>query len=145
MLIVVMLIKKRCMLDHYETKVLGTRIREQSLNGIHYVRSVRVLSILTDAINHQKLKVFWETNDINRYKDLLPLLQVIHENMTINLTKPCNKTFNLCIETFTELQKNFLEFSKDCDRQPAMCRCLNNILCMPHLLKNFVAADKTRD
>ena len=44
------------MLNHYETKVLGTRIREQSLNGIHYVRSVRVLSILTDAINHQKIE-----------------------------------------------------------------------------------------
>ena len=54
--------------------------------------------------------------DINKYKDFLPLLQAIYENMTFKSPKPCNKTFNLCKEKNTELQNDFLEFSKDCDR-----------------------------
>ena len=45
---------------------------------------LRTMSISTDAITHQKWEAFWETHGINKYKDLLPLLQAIYEDMTVN-------------------------------------------------------------
>ena len=43
------------------------------------------------------------THGINKYKYLLPFLQVIYEKITGKPPKPCNKTFNLCKEKLTEL------------------------------------------
>lgn len=65
--------------------------------------------------------------------------------MTVKPSKPCHKTFNLCKEKLTELQEDFLEFSKNCNKKSPKCRYLSNILYMSHLLKTLVAADTTED
>ena len=41
-----------------ETKMLGLKIVEQFWNGTHCVRSLRAISILTDAINRQKWEAY---------------------------------------------------------------------------------------
>ena len=113
----------RCCIERYvsgggiedafiETKVLGKKMAEQFLNRTHYARSLRAISVSTNAINRQKLEAFWERYDINEYKDLLPLLQAIYENTTVRPPKPCNKTFNLFKEKRTKLQNDFLKFCK---------------------------------
>lgn len=73
----------RCCIERYvsgggiedafiETKVLGKKMAEQFLNRTHYARSLRAISVSTNAINRQKWETFWERYDINEYKDLLP-------------------------------------------------------------------------
>ena len=84
--------------DSFLKQLLDKKIVQHFLNGTHYVRSLRAISISTDAINCQKGEAFWKIHDINKYKDLLPLLQAIYEKITAKPQKPYKKTFNLCKE-----------------------------------------------
>lgn len=79
-------------------QLLDKKIVEHFLNRTHYVRSLRTISISTDEIDCQKWEPFWKTHDINKYKDLLPLLQAIYEKITAKPQKLYKKTFNLCNE-----------------------------------------------
>ena len=84
--------------DAFLKQLLDKKIVQHFLNGTHYVRSLRAISISTDAINCQKWETFWKTHDIKKYKDLLPLLQAVYEKITAKPQKPYKKTFNLCKE-----------------------------------------------
>ena len=47
-----------------ETGVFGLKAAESMMNGSHYIRSLRGIIILADALNTLKWEAFWKTNDL---------------------------------------------------------------------------------
>ena len=54
-----------------ETDVFGLKAVESMVNGSHYIRSLRSIIILADALNTLKWEAFWKTNDRADFRDIL--------------------------------------------------------------------------
>ena len=54
-----------------ETGVFGLNAVKSLMNGSHYIRSLRGIIILADALSTLKWEAFWKTNDITAFGDIL--------------------------------------------------------------------------
>ena len=54
-----------------ETGVFSVKVEESTMNGSHYIKSVRRKSILADALNTLKWEAFWKTNNGADFGDIL--------------------------------------------------------------------------
>ena len=110
-----------------ETQVFAKKVIEQVLNGTHYIRMLRAISILVDSINCLKWDAFWENNKKEKYKETLPLLETFYYEVT--KTSPTSRlnTFTAYKVQLTELENDFTSFSNESEKSQ-MCKYLNNIL-----------------
>ena len=110
-----------------EIQVFGKKVIEQVLNGTHYIRILRAISILVDSINRLKWDAFWENNKKEKYKETLPLLETFYYQVT--KTSPTSRldTFTAYKVQLTELENDFTSFSNESEKSQ-MCKYLNNIL-----------------
>ena len=97
------------------------------LNGTHYIRMLRAISILVDSINRLKWDAFWENNKKEKYKEMLPLLETLYYEVT--KTSPTSRlnTFTAYKVQLTELENDFASFSNESEKSQ-MCKYLSNIL-----------------
>ena len=111
----------------WKFKYLGKKVIEQVLNGTHYIRMLRAISILVDSINCLKWDAFWENNKKEKYKETLPLLETFYYQVT--KTSPTSRldTFTAYKVQLTELENDFTSFSNESEKSQ-MCKYLNNIL-----------------
>ena len=128
-----------------ENKVFGVKVMESVLNGKHYVRSLRGLNIITEAILAIKWEAFWKSHDKDDFRTELNTIESLVSSFTIKDQVPAQQTFNDALPALTKLREQFSEFSSKCSEVSEVCRYWDGIVKISHLLRNLIACDRDGD
>ena len=131
-----------------QVNIFGEKTLESVLSGGHYVRALKGMLILSEAIRCMQWKGFWSSNTTEAYKDLL-----LH---TVNLKDllSCRNDISLIKARFNEvinnnmlenLSTNFNVFVEKMSSTSEQCKFLDIFLKAVDAIKNLVAADRNGD
>ena len=127
-----------------ETKAFELKVIESVLGGSNYVRALRGLLIVAEAVESMKWDAFWMTRDRNDFvfersalSDLLLSLQDKDPAAT-------KSDFQTCIKS-TKLKEDLQEFSKQSSESSDICRYWEGLLQNVNHLEALIAADRGGD
>ena len=84
-----------------EMKTFGIKVVQSVFDGTHYIRSLRGLLILSEAIHSLQLEAFWLRHSKDKFKDELNYLQQLYQSF-INKDIDVENLFN---EAFLTLKR----------------------------------------
>ena len=128
-----------------ETSIFGVKIVEQFLNGTHYVRSLRGIVILAEAIETIKWRAFWQVNKKEQFASIIDSLTGLMEGLSNKDEKISKEKYLHCAGGITELFYSFNDFIENCNKTSDMCRYWDGIVKLTKILKNLIASDRDGD
>ena len=127
-----------------ETKAFGLKVIESVLGGSNYVRALRGLLIVAEAVESMKWDAFWMTRD----RSDLVFEQSALSDLLLSLKDKdpaaIKSDFQTCIKS-TKLKEDRQEFSKQSSESSDMCRYWEGLLQNVNHLKALIATDRDRD
>ena len=128
-----------------ETGVFGLKAVESLMNGSHYIRSLRGMIILADALNTLKWEAFWNTNDRTDFGDILSVADPLKIAFKEKDNSRDKEYYDQLLLYITDLKECFENFSSSCKNMSEMCQYWLGFLEIVSILKALIAADREGD
>ena len=125
-----------------QTRVFGVKIVDSVLDGTHYMRSLKGLLILANAIEKLKWSVFTQTiqNDsITAFESNVRGLQAAYLRKDSNA---CKESYKICLEGSMEVHVLYREFTDRSVAASEMVRYLETLPKLVNILKHLISADR---
>ena len=125
-----------------QTRVFGVKIVDSVLDGTHYVRSLKGLLILANAIEKLKWSVFTQTiqNDsLTAFESNVRGLQAAYLRKDSNA---CKESYKICLEGSMEVHVLYKEFTDRSTAASEMVRYLETLLKLVNILKSLISANR---
>ena len=116
-----------------ENKVFVVKVMESVLNGKHYVRSLRGLNIITEAILTIKWEAFCKSNNKDDFCTELNTIESLVSSFTIKEQASAQQKFNDALLTLTKLREEFSDFSSKYSEVSEVCRYWDGIVYKYHI------------
>ena len=103
------------------------------LSGGYYVRSLKGMLIVSEAIRSLQWKSFWLTCDVGKYGDLIPKTCDLKDLLSLRKNIPImhHQFHNIASHNMTQVLKHdFDNFKESICKQSEQCTYLQSILCI---------------
>ena len=124
-----------------ETKIFGIKILESVFNGTHYIRSLRGLLIISEAIQSLQWEAFWLIHSKEEFKDELEYSEHLFK-LFRNKDRDIANVTNEAVINIVTLKEEFDKFSKIVNKHSELCRYLSCIIKFVSRIKNLIASDR---
>ena len=128
-----------------ETGVFGLKAVESMMNESHYIRSLRSIIIIADALNTLKWEAFWKTNDRAYFSDILSVADPLKIAFKDKDSLRTREYYDQLLPYITDLKERFENFSSSCKNMSEMCQYWERFLEIVSILKALIAADREGD
>ena len=127
------------------TGTFGIKVVESVLGGTHYVRSLRGLLIISEALTIMQWEAFWQSRDRSHYADILCCLNDFLGALQEKDPSTSKSSLEKCLEKITPLKDEFERFCHLVGETSQMCRYWNCLQRNVQTLKDLIAADRNGD
>ena len=124
-----------------ETKTFGIKVVQSVFDGTHYIRSLRGLLIISEAIHSLQWEAFWLRHSKDKFKDELNYLQQLYQSF-INKDIDVANLFNEAFLNIATLKEEFDKFLQNVNKNSEFCRYLNGISKIVSIIKHLVPSDR---
>lgn len=125
-----------------ECGIFGLNVVEAVLNGSNYVRSMKGMYLLAEAMERLQFIEFFKQNPSQSYKEEIIMLQKLKDSVSTKnqpQSKECLKNFMMSSD---KLHTDFEQFKKEKEKQSETFTYWNNFIQMVYMLKDLVRADR---
>ena len=127
-----------------ETKTFGIKVLQSVFDGTHYIRSLRGLLLISEAIHSLQWEAFWLRHSKDKFKDELNYLQQLYQSF-INKDIDVANLFNEAFLNIATLKEELDKFLQNVNKNSELCRYLNGINKIVSIIRNLVASDRERN
>ena len=125
-----------------QTRFFGIKIVDSVLEGSHYVRSLKGLLILANAIEKLKWEAFIKTGCVENTGAFDDDMKSLLAALETSKRKTCREKFRRCLDQSDFIHSEYEAFTKHCSNTSEIVQYLEELLKLVRILKNLIYADR---
>ena len=125
-----------------QARVFGVKIVDSVLDGTHYVRSLKGLLILANAVEKLKWSAFNQTVQSDSIAAFESNVRGLHAAYLSKGWNTCKESYKICLEGSMEVHVLYKEFTDTSAAASEMVRYLETLLKLVNILKKLKPADR---